>query len=112
MKLLLADENFPFPSVEALRSYGHNVRTMLDLGVAEKELSDEEVLRLAISENRAVVTLNRRHFIQLHRRVTSHRGIVVCTFDPGFQALAKRIHDQIESFSSLDNQLIRITRQG
>ena len=34
MTRLLADENFPFPVVEALRGFGFDVVTLADLGMA------------------------------------------------------------------------------
>jgi len=72
---------------------------------------DEEVLSLATSLQRAVLTLNRKDFIQLHQSTAVHAGIIVCTFDADFQALANRIHIAINVITSLGNQLIRITRE-
>jgi hypothetical protein len=63
---LFADENFPFPVVEALRRIGHNVITVADAGKAGQALTDKAILELAAADQRAVVTLNRRHFVQLH----------------------------------------------
>ena len=107
---LYANENFPLPAVEYLRALGHNVLTSQESGRANQRVSDDEVLRFATSENRAVVTLNRRDFIKLHRSINPHTGIVVCTQDPDFQALAVRIDREIRNHNSLSNQLIRITR--
>jgi hypothetical protein len=45
---------------------------------------DEAVLDYAIAERRAMLTLNRKHFIVLHRNRSSHAGIVVCTVDSDF----------------------------
>jgi hypothetical protein len=64
---LFADENFPLPVVEELRILGHDVVTILETGMAGMGVSDADVLSNAISEGRAVLTLNRKHFIQLHR---------------------------------------------
>ena len=44
MARLLADENFPWPVVEALRGLGHDVRTLADLGYAQQALPDQAVL--------------------------------------------------------------------
>lgn len=64
----------------------------------------------AVAEQRIVLTLNRRHFIQLHTALPAHAGIVVCTFDPDFAALAQRIHKAIEAQPQMAGQLVRINR--
>jgi hypothetical protein len=50
-----------------------------------------------VAEQRTVLTLNRRHFIRLHQTTPEHAGIVVCTYDPDFVALAQRIHAALEA---------------
>ena len=66
MARLYANENFPLPVVEALRRLGHDVLTIEDSGKGGQRLPDEEVLDYAIGETRALLTLNRKHFIRLH----------------------------------------------
>ena len=110
MKLLLADENFPFPSVKALRHYGHDVKTLLEMDLAEQAISDEEIVKIASEQKRAVLTLNRKDFKRLHNNLSSHSGIIICTFDANFGALAQRIHESINVCASLEGQLIRISR--
>ena len=110
MARLYANENFPFPAVEALRQLGHDVLTMIEAGQAGQRMSDEAVLSFARAEGRVLLTLNRKHFVQLHRRNPDHSGIVVCTYDPDFAALAHRIHVAIEAESPLSGRLIRIHR--
>lgn len=107
---LYSNENFPLPVVNELRKLGYDVLTIQDEGYAGKALSDEEVLNYAIESGCAVITLNRKHFIHLHNKNFKHKGIIVCTFDPDFNGQARRIHDAIQSFSELSNQLIRINR--
>ena len=68
MARLYANENFPLPVVEALRALGHDVLTVQESGEAEKALPDEEVLAFAVAQARAVLTLNRKHFVRLHER--------------------------------------------
>jgi Domain of unknown function (DUF5615) len=92
-----ANENFPLPAVEALRRLGHDVLTTAESGRADQALPDADVLAFAMVEQRIVVTLNRRHFIRLHHTAPAHAGIVVCTFDPDFTALAQRIHSALEA---------------
>ena len=57
MAALYIDENFPFPATEELRRLGHDVVTIQESGHAGLALPDEEVLRVATRERRAVVTL-------------------------------------------------------
>lgn len=61
-----ADENFPLPAVEALRSLGHDVLTSQQAGHAGNALADVAVLAFVIREERVLLTLNRKHFIRLH----------------------------------------------
>ena len=110
MALLYADENFHCKVVDELRQLGHDVVTALQAGNANQKIPDADVLAYAISQKRAVLTFNRRHFIGLHRQVRPHCGIIVCTRDPDVQALANRIHQSIVGAANLDDQLIRITR--
>ncbi len=112
MARVYANENFPFPVVEELRRLGHDVVTSLESGNAGRAVPDPEVLAFAVSRQRVLVTLNRRHFIGLHRGNSSHFGIIVCTFDPGFEALARRINDALIQQSDMSGQLVRINRPG
>ena len=109
MARLYANENFPLPVVNELRRLGHDVLTTQDTGRAEQAVPDEKVLEFAVNQKRAVITLNRKHFVQLHRRESDHSGIIVCTFDRDFMAQAQRIHDAT-SVSELAGKLIRVNR--
>lgn len=110
MARLCADENFPLPAVEALRRLGHNVLTLHEAGKAQQSTPDDIVLKMASADGRAILTLNRKHFVQLHAKQPSHAGIVVCTLDPDFKGQAQRIHDAIESLPQLTGQLVRVNR--
>lgn len=104
-----ANENFPLGCVQELRGLGHDVLTVQDSN--RGGCDDQEVLDYASSENRAVVTFNRRHFIKLHDLQAKHSGIIVCSFDADFAALALRIHEAIENAPALSDTLIRINRE-
>jgi hypothetical protein len=91
MGRLYANENFPVPVVEALRQAGHDVITVSETGKAEQSWPDEDVLEFASQDDRALLTLNRKHFIRLHRQCADHAGIIACTFDPDFTGQAARI---------------------
>ena len=108
MARLFADENFPLPAVEALRRRGHDVLTIHEAGKAQQSTPDDIVLKTAIADGRAVLTLNRKHFVQLHAKQPSHAGIVACTFDPDFEGQAQRIHDALQSIPQLTGQLVRV----
>ena len=108
----LADENFPFPVVEALRRLGCDVLTLNDLGQAGQALTDTAVLKLSSDDSRAVLTLNRKHFVRLHQSSPAHSGIVVCSFDLDFDGQAKRIRSALGAQSLLRGQLLRIHRPG
>jgi hypothetical protein len=110
MARLYADENFPFPVVEELRSLGHDVLTMVEDGQANKRVSDEQVLTIAYSKQRTLLTTNRKHFIRLHNDNAPHSGIIVCTFDPDFVGQAKRIDQAIRDHEDLARALIRVNR--
>jgi hypothetical protein len=110
MARLYANENFPLPTVEELRRLGHDTLTSHEAGKSGQATLDEDVLRFAGSENRVLLTLNRKHFIRLHTTSPDHAGIIVCTFDDDFRALAHRIHAAIGSAANLSGQLIRVNR--
>lgn len=107
---LYSNENFSFPVVEKLRQLGHDVLTMQDAGQTGQSMSDEAVLDFARTTGRVLITLNRKHFIHLHDQQKDHPGIIVCSFDPNFEALAYRIHKAINEYPNLSGQLIRINR--
>ncbi|MBE7549649.1 MAG: DUF5615 family PIN-like protein [Anaerolineales bacterium] len=110
MAQLYGNENFPLPVVEELRRLGHDVLTIQETGKAGQSVSDEAVLNFAAERGRAVLTINRKHFIRLHHAQLHHAGIIVCTFDPDFAGQARRIHAALEMQSQLSGQLIRINR--
>ncbi|HLF83352.1 MAG TPA: DUF5615 family PIN-like protein [Blastocatellia bacterium] len=98
------------PVVEELRRLGHDALTIQESGKGNQAVPDEEVLAFAVSENRAVLTLNRKHFVRLHNAQPDHSGIIVCTVDADFTGQASRIHLAIESQQTLDGQLVRVNR--
>jgi hypothetical protein len=110
MARLYSNENFPLPVVEHLRGLGHDVLTIQETGKADQALSDVEVLAFATQEQRALLTLNRRHFIRLHQENSRHGGIIVCTVGADFVGQAGRIHQAIGAQASLAGQLIRVNR--
>ena len=112
MARLYADENFPFPVVEKLRDMGHDVITLQEAGYAGQALPDEIVLSRASDDGRSLLTINRKHFVHLHRASASHAGIIVCSFDLDSARQAYRIHKALESCCGDidDGHLLRINR--
>ena len=110
MALLYANENFPLQVVEALRQLGHDVLTVREAGLDNQRIPDADVLAYAVANARALLTINRRDFIRLHRQQPSHHGIIVCTEDADTDGQAQRIHDAINAAASLEGALIRVNR--
>lgn len=105
---LYADEQFPLPVVTILRTLGYDILTIQDAGKAEQKVSDPEVLQDAISFNRAVLTMNRRDFIRLHRQTPNHKGIIICRSNTNWKKIAHAIHNHLIQFQSIDGELIRV----
>ena len=110
MARLYSNENFPLPVVEELRRLGHDVLTVREAGKANQEIPDDEVMAFATETARAVLTINRKDFIALHRQNTEHAGILACTADLDFIGQAQRIHQVINANETLAGQLIRVYR--
>lgn len=53
---LLANDNFPMPSVAVLREAGFDVLAIAD---AHRRMTDVDVLSIAVAENRWIVTFDR-----------------------------------------------------
>jgi predicted nuclease of predicted toxin-antitoxin system len=112
MARLYADEQFPRVVVELLRPMSHNILTVQEAGKDNQKIPDEEVLAFAVSDNRAVLTLNRRHFIRLHSLQPHHFGIIVCKAEDDLARMAANINEAISSLEILTGQLIRVYRSG
>lgn len=113
MARFYSNENFPFPAVQELRRYGHDVLTSLEAGNANRSVPDEEVLQFAAAQRRILLTMNRLHFLRLHQRnLGAHAGIAVCTYDPDFLRLAAQIHRQVSEEPDMDGRLLRVNRPG
>jgi predicted nucleic acid-binding protein len=68
------------------------------------------VLAFATRAGRAVVTLNRKDFLRLHREVPQHAGIVVYTFDIDLARQARRIHEALQNLGDPVRQVLRVNR--
>ncbi len=110
MAAFYADENFPLPTVVELRRLGHNVLTAEEAGQVGVKIPDDRVLAFAYSLGRVLLTMNRKHFRHLHQSGSPHCGIVICTHDNDFEALAARIDIKVVAAGNLAGQLLSVTR--
>lgn len=110
MARLYADENFPYPVVDALLSAGHDVLTIQDDGRANQRFPDDALLARTSELGRVLLTTNRKHFLRLHREFPVHVGIIICTYDPDPQGLALRIDELLRSDVPLIGTLLRVVR--
>lgn len=110
MARFYSNENFPLPVIIELRRAGHDVLTSLEAGNANRRVPDDQVLAFATQEKRALLTLNRRDFIKLHRRSTAHAGIIACTADADYSRQANRIIVEVTKLHSLAGELVRVNR--
>jgi predicted nuclease of predicted toxin-antitoxin system len=103
------DEGFPRPTTRAFRDFGYDALTCQEAGKANQNIPDEDVVAFATEQNRIVLTVNCRDFIKIHRQSNHHAGIIACTEDLNFEALAERIHQAVSNHEGeFTNQLIRI----
>jgi hypothetical protein len=110
MARLYTNENFPLQVAGGLRILGHDVLTVQEAGNSGQAIPDAAVLAFSTQDRRALVTLNRRHFIRLHQEQPDHQGIIVCTFDPDFAGQAQRIHDAVADQGPLEGKLLQVNR--
>ncbi|PZO22330.1 MAG: hypothetical protein DCF25_03210 [Leptolyngbya foveolarum] len=110
MAAFYANEQFPRRVVEFLRVLNHDVLTVQE--AENRGLSDEKVVAFAASEKRAVLTLNRKDFIKLHRLSDKHNGIIVCSRDDNWQRQANSIHQIVAELDKLDGLLLRVNKPG
>ena len=110
MLRLYANENFPLPVVLALRALGYDVLTSQDAGKAGQAIPDAAVLLFANTQGRALLTINRKHFLKLHRASVAHAGLILCTLDLDFTGQAARIATALAGLQTLNGQIIRVNR--
>lgn len=112
MARIYADENFPVRTVKLLRDLSHDVLTAKEAGKAGIGMTDEEVLTFANSSNRAVLTLDRSEFMNLHNIQPIHCGIILCMPDLDRERLARRINEAMFWVATLNGQLIRVSNRS
>ena len=108
MDLLYANENFPIQVVRELRQLGYDVLTSQEAGNGNRAVPDEDVLAFASEQGRALLTINRRDFLRLHRHNPVHAGMILCSQDPDVPGQATRIHRAVQKVGDMRNQAIRV----
>lgn len=111
MAKLYTNENVPLPVAEELRLLGHDVMTVQESGLGGQSAPDRTVLSFAIDQGRCLITLNRRHFVKLHEETSGYPGIIVCTTDHDYVALATRIDAAVRGNPSVAGTLMRVNLQ-
>jgi predicted nuclease of predicted toxin-antitoxin system len=109
---LYSNENFPMDAVIALRKLGYDVLTSYEAGQANQGIPDSEVIVYATEQNRVVITLNRKDFIQIHRSGGVHNGIIICKDDRDYQGQVQTLHQYLLSQANLINRLVRVKKQN
>lgn len=78
---LYLNEHLSWYLAEQLRKYGFDVTTTIEVGMLEDD--DEMQLAFAVLQQRAIVSINHRHFAPLHAKYMAegidHWGIVLST---------------------------------
>jgi predicted nuclease of predicted toxin-antitoxin system len=110
MSRFYADEQFPRATTNYLRLLGHDILTVQEAGNANQKIPDDQVLAYATADDRAILTINRKDFIRLHKQQSDHSGIIACTENRDYQRLAVKIDEAVSGIESLTGKLIRITR--
>jgi hypothetical protein len=89
---------------------GCDVLTSQEARKANRAIPDEEVLSFASEQGRALLTINRRDFLRLHRSNPNHAGMILCSQDPDVSRQAERIHRAVEKAGDLHGRELRINR--
>jgi predicted nuclease of predicted toxin-antitoxin system len=77
---LLANENFPLPSVTAIAEQGHDV---LSISIQSPGITDEKVLARAHADNRILITFDRDYGMLVYfRQLPCPPGIIYLRLRP------------------------------
>jgi predicted nuclease of predicted toxin-antitoxin system len=100
--------------VNLLRAEGHDVLTSYEAGQANQGIPDGQVLQYAKATNRILITENRQDFIDLHRTVPDHAGIIIFKYDRDYAGKIRVMTDFLnnEDGQSLKNRLLRVMKQN
>ena len=111
MASFYTNENFPINVAFVLREMGHDVLTSHEAGNSNQKIPDDGVLEFAANTGRILLTINRRDFIDLHKRGVNHAGIIVCTQNTDSREQAEQIHEAVQLAGEIKGKLLRINRR-
>jgi len=98
---LYFDEDVDVRLAEALRQRGYDVETTREVGLLG--VSDQQQLRYAVSQDRALVTHNIKHFPGIHsewlEKSLHHRGIVILIGRPDIGLWLRRMETLLDHFT-------------
>lgn len=112
MARFLADEDFSFRVVKALRAGGADGMTALEAGLANRGVADSLVLAKAVELDRCRLPHNRRDFLRLHReRNGQHAGMVLCPHHVDVAEMAESIL-RLTAGRECGGAVVRVNRGG
>ena len=112
LNILIDEDSLAKILIILLKKAGHDVITVNDSGLSGE--SDEIVLSYAISEKRLLLTRNYDDFLKLHRKTSTHSGIlVICqddnsAKDMSYKSIVKAIANLEAASIPLTNQFISL----
>ena len=108
---LLADENIPAKAIEALRVAGLDV---LSIREHAPGISDEEVLRLAVAQDRVLVTFDRDYgeLIFGQGRTPPPSIIFIRIFPPDSKEVSHAVLSLLVDPEPIDGAMVIVSRQG
>ena len=90
---ILANENFPAPSVRFLRERGHDVRFVAEDSPGESDAANP---RAAHEEGRVILTFDRDYGeLVFRQRMPAPAGVVCLRFDPDYPLHAGEVVDAL-----------------
>jgi predicted nuclease of predicted toxin-antitoxin system len=98
---LYLNEHLSWHLAEQLRKYGFDVTSTIELGMLEDD--DETQLAFAVSQQRAIVSINHQHFAPLHEQYITegkmHWGIILST-EESIPVLRRRLLSLLNTLSA------------
>lgn len=97
------NEHLSWHLADQLRRYGFDVTSTVEQGMIEED--DEAQFAFAVSQQRAIVTINHKDFVPLHERYVSkgvdHWGIILST-EESVQVYRRRLLRLLNAMSAED----------
>ena len=104
MSLLLADENIPKKALETLRQQGIDIISVADFSTG---LSDQDVMKTAIRENRVIITFDKDFGELIVKRRLKPPGLIFLRLtEISPTEVAGRIKDLIKRQIVLDGNIV------